>query len=129
MVTVASYTSIRNVELKMEKLLLPVILSFTIANLSVLLYFNEFVFDLGNLLEARHLIPIGSLILGNSLRGNIVGKNLTRISAEMKTDTFTASLGASRYEALMPYTGNAFTPHSGLRSPILQLQGLSSFPG
>lgn len=72
MVTIASYTTIRNVELKMNKLLLPVILSFMTANLSVLLYFNEFVLDLGNLLEARYLIPIGGMILGNSLRGNIV---------------------------------------------------------
>ena len=36
MATVASYTAIRNVELKMDKLFLPVILSFKAANLSVL---------------------------------------------------------------------------------------------
>jgi ABC-type iron transport system FetAB permease component len=67
MATVASYTAIRNVELKMEKLFLPVILSFTAANLSVLLYFNKFVLDLGSLLEARYLIPIGGMLLGNAL--------------------------------------------------------------
>ncbi len=73
MVIVASYTTVRNVELKMKILFLPVILSFTIANLSMLLYFSKFVLDLENLLEARYLIPIGGMILGNSLSGNVVG--------------------------------------------------------
>ena len=67
MLTVASYTTVRNLELKIEKLFLPLLLSFTLANLSVLLYFNALVLDLGNLLEARYLIPIGGMILGNSL--------------------------------------------------------------
>jgi hypothetical protein len=43
-----------------------VILSFTAANLSVLLYFNKFVLDLGSLLEARYLNPIGGVLLGNA---------------------------------------------------------------
>jgi ABC-type iron transport system FetAB permease component len=37
------------------------------------LYFNKFVLDLGSLLEARYLIPIGGMFLGNALSGNVVG--------------------------------------------------------
>jgi len=105
MVIVASYTTVRNVELKMEELFLPVILSFLAANLSMLLYFNAFVLDLGNLLEARYLIPIGGMILGNSLSGNVVG--IGDFYADVKRNEnrylYNLSLGASRYEALMPY--------------------------
>ncbi|MGB9940030.1 ABC transporter permease [Methanosarcina sp.] len=105
MVIVASYTTVRNVELKIEKLFFPVILSFTASNLSMLLYFNEFVLDLGNLLEARYLIPIGGMILGNSLSGNVVG--IGEFYADIKRNEnrylYNLSLGASRYEALLPY--------------------------
>lgn len=131
MVTIASYTSIRNVELKMEKLLLPVILSFTISNLSVLLYFNEFVLDLGNLLEARYLIPIGGMILGNSLRGNIVGMGefYTDIRRNENRYLYCLSLGASRYEALMPYIRKCL--RSALRPTLANIAtaGVVFLPG
>ena len=105
MVTMATYTTIRNVELKMERLFLPVIISFAITNLSVLLYFNEFVLDLENLLEARFLIPIGGMILGNSLRGNVVGMGefYEDIRRNENRYLYNLSLGAKKYEALMPY--------------------------
>lgn len=131
MVTIASYTSIRNVELKMEKLLLPVILSFTIANLSVLLYFNEFVLDLGDLLEARYLIPIGGMILGNALRGNIVGMGefYTDIRRNENRYLYCLSLGASRYEALMPYIRKCL--RSALRPTLANIAtaGVVFLPG
>ncbi|WP_440945597.1 ABC transporter permease [Methanosarcina sp. T3] len=131
MVIIASYTSINNIELKMEKLLLPVILSFTIANLSVLLYFNEFVLDLGNLLEARYLIPVGGMILGNSLRGNIVGMEefYKDIRRNENRYLYCLSLGASRYEALMPYIRKCL--RSALRPTLANIAtaGVVFLPG
>ncbi|MDD3248543.1 MAG: ABC transporter permease [Methanosarcina sp.] len=131
MVTIASYTTIRNVELKMNKLLLPVILSFMAANLSVLLYFNEFVLDLGNLLEARYLIPIGGMILGNSLRGNIVGMGefYEDIRRNENRYLYSLSLGASRYEALIPYIRKCL--RSALRPTLANIAtaGVVFLPG
>jgi putative ABC transport system permease protein len=131
MVTVASYTTIRNVDLKMEKLFLPVILSFTAANLSVLLYFNEFVLDLGNLLEARYLIPIGGMILGNSLSGNVVGigEFYEDIRRNENRYLYNLSLGASRYEALLPYIRKSL--RSALRPTLANIAtaGLVFLPG
>ncbi len=131
MVIIASYTTIRNIELKMEKLLLPVILSFMAANLSVLLYFNEFVLDLGNLLEARYLIPIGGMILGNSLRGNIVGMGefYEDIRRNENRYLYNLSLGASMYEALMPYIRKCL--RSALRPTLANIAtvGVVFLPG
>ncbi|WP_410508979.1 ABC transporter permease [Methanosarcina hadiensis] len=131
MVIIASYTTIGNVELKMEKLFFPVILSFTAANISVLLYFNEFVLDLGNLLEARYLIPIGGMILGNSLRGNIVGMGefYEDIRRNENRYLYTLSLGASRYEALMPYIRKCL--RSALKPTLANIAtaGLVFLPG
>lgn len=131
MVIIASYTTIRNIELKMEKLLLPVILSFMAANLSVLMYFNKFVLDLGNLLEARYLIPIGGMILGNSLRGNIVGMGefYKDIRRNENRYLYNLSLGASMYEALMPYIRKCL--RSALRPTLANIAtvGVVFLPG
>ena len=118
MIIVASYTTIRDVELKVEKLLFPVIISFMAANFSVLLYFNKFVLDLENVFEARYLIPIGGMILGNSLRGGVVGigEFYTDIRRNENRYLYNLSLGASRYEALLPYVRKCL--RSALR-PIL----------
>lgn len=131
MATVASYTAIRNVELKMEKLFLPVILSFTAANLSVLLYFNKFVLDLGSLLEARYLIPIGGMLLGNALSGNVVGigEFYEDIRRNENRYLYSLSLGASRYEALLPYIRKSL--RSALRPTLANIAtaGLVFLPG
>lgn len=131
MVTVASYTTIHNVELKMGKLFLPIILSFTATNLSVLLYFNEFVLDLENLLEARYLIPIGGMILGNSLSGNVVG--IGEFYADIRRNEnrylYNLSLGANRYEALLPYIRKCL--RSALRPTLANIAtaGIVFLPG
>lgn len=131
MIIVASYTSIRDIELKMDKLFLPIILSFTAANLSILLYFNKFVLDLENLLEARYLIPIGGMILGNSLRGNVVG--IGEFYADIRRNEnrylYNLSLGASRYEALLPYIRKCL--RSALRPTLSNIAtvGIVFLPG
>ncbi|MFP4654465.1 MAG: ABC transporter permease [Methanohalobium sp.] len=80
-------------------------LSFTLANLAVLFYFNSFVIDLTNLFEARYLIPIGGMVLGNSLRANIIGINGFRneIKRNEYRYLYSLSLGAQKNEALIPY--------------------------
>lgn len=131
MVFTATYTTIRNVGLKMEKLLLPMLLSFAVANLSVVLYFNEFVLDLEMLLEARYLIPIGGMILGNSLRGNVVGLGefYEDIRRNENRYLYNLSLGAKKYEALLPYIRKCL--RSALRPTLANIAtaGLVFLPG
>lgn len=131
MVGVAASTTVKNVELRMKKLYLPVILSFALANLSVLLYFNEFVLRLENLMEARYLIPIGGMLLGNSLRGNVigVGEFYTDIRRNENRYLYALSLGAGKYEALMPYIRKCL--RSALRPTLANIAaaGLVFLPG
>jgi len=131
MVFTATYTTIKNVGLKMEKLFFPMLLSFAVANLSVVLYFNEFVLDLEKLLEARYLIPIGGMILGNSLRGNVVGLGgfYEDIRRNENRYLYNLSLGAKKYEALLPYIRKCL--HSALRPTLANIAtaGLVFLPG
>jgi putative ABC transport system permease protein len=75
MAVVASYTVLKSVQLKYGSLILPLILSSAATNIGMLLYFNSFVIGLSDLFEARCFIPIAGMVIGNSLRANIVGIN------------------------------------------------------
>ncbi len=105
MIFFASYTAIKSVGLNVKKLFAPIILAIAFSSLAVLLYFNKFVINLENLLDARYLIPIAGMFLGNSLRGNVVGMGdfYSDIKRNENRYLYSLSLGAGMYEAVLPY--------------------------
>jgi len=105
MVIVASHNVLKNAELKIQSLIAPLITSFALTNMGMLLYFNSFIIDLANVFDARYFIPIGGMVLGNSLRANIVGINdfCDQIQRNENRYLSKLSLGAEKHEALMPY--------------------------
>jgi ABC-type uncharacterized transport system, permease component len=105
MIFFASYTAIKSVDLNVKKLFAPIILAIAFSSLAVLLYFNKFVINLENLLDARYLIPIAGMFLGNSLRGNVVGIGdfYSDIKRNENRYLYSLSLGAGMYEAVLPY--------------------------
>ncbi len=105
MVIVASHNVLKNAELKIQSLIAPLIISFALTNMGMLLYFNSFIIDLTNVFDARYFIPIGGMVLGNSLRANIVGINdfCDQIQRNENRYLSKLSLGAEKHEALMPY--------------------------
>jgi putative ABC transport system permease protein len=105
MVIVASHNVLKNAELKIRPLIAPLIISFALTNMGMLLYFNSFIIDLANVFDARYFIPIGGMVLGNSLRANIVGINdfCDQIQRNENRYLSKLSLGAEKHEALMPY--------------------------
>ncbi|HET8685182.1 MAG TPA: ABC transporter permease [Methanosarcina sp.] len=105
MIFFASYTAIKSADLNVKKLLVPIILAIAFSNLAVLLYVNKFVINLENLLDARYLIPIAGMLLGNTLRGNVVGIGdfYSDIKRNENRYLYSLSLGASMYEAVLPY--------------------------
>lgn len=105
MIFFASYTAIKSANLNVKKLFVPIILAIAFSNLAVLLYVNKFVINLENLLDARYLIPIAGMLLGNTLRGNIVGIGdfYNDIRRNENRYLYRLSLGAGIYEAVLPY--------------------------
>ncbi|MCK5841436.1 MAG: ABC transporter permease [Candidatus Sabulitectum sp.] len=105
MIVVAVFASVKSSSVKISRIFLPVFLSFSLATLSVVFYLNTFVIPLDNIFDARYLIVLGGMLLGNSLRGNIVG--ISTFYSKLQTDSnhylYVLSLGASRREALLPY--------------------------
>ncbi|WP_094227822.1 ABC transporter permease [Methanolobus psychrotolerans] len=105
MVFVASHTVLKNAELKTKYLFPMLIISMVVTNYSMLLYFNRFIVNLNDLFDARYLIPIAGMVLGNSLRANVVGMEnfCTEIRRNENRYLFNLSMGAEKTEALLPY--------------------------
>lgn len=131
MIIVATHANIKDLDLNMKKLMFPILLSFIGGNFFILLYFNNFVVDLQNLFDARFLIPIFGMFLGNSLRGNIVGIGdfYDMIRRNENRYLYSLSLGATKYEAILPYARKSL--NLALKPSIASMStvGLVSLPG
>jgi putative ABC transport system permease protein len=105
MILVAVFSAIRGSSMKPGKILVPVFASFALATFAVIFYVNIFVIRLDNIFDARYLIVLGGMLLGNSLRGNIVGIDTfyKSIRKDMKKYLYVLSLGAAQNEAARPY--------------------------
>lgn len=105
MIVAAVISAIQSSSIKHGKVFVPVFLSFSSATVLIVLYLNVFVVRLDNIFDARYLIVLGGMLLGNSLRGNIVGMDsfYKSIRKDRKRFLYVLSLGATLHEALLPY--------------------------
>jgi putative ABC transport system permease protein len=105
MILVAVFSAIHGSSMKPAKILMPIFVSFALATLAVIFYINIFVIRLDNIFDARYLIVLGGMLLGNSLRGNIVG--IDTFYKSLRKDTkkylYVLSLGSTHHEAMRPY--------------------------
>lgn len=87
--------------------------------------------NISDIFNAKYLIPISGMLLGNSLKGNIIATNtfFDYFKNREKEYFFTLSLGASRQEALKPIVRESIK--RGLRPTLASIAtiGLVSLPG
>ena len=131
MITVAVYSAIKGSTIKISRIFVATFVSFSIATFIVVFYLNSFVIPLTNVFDARYLIILGGMLLGNSLRGNIVG--ITTFYKNLKKDTknysYVLSLGASHYEALLPYLRDSVQLALKPTLASMATMGIVAFPG
>ena len=131
MIAVAAYESVRKQELNIRKLYLPTVAAFVITTTFFLVYFEALILQDGGLSDARFLLPIGGMLLGNSLGGTIIGVSLFYNDLRRNENRYISwlSFGAQRTEALLPYFRTA------LRSALMPslgnvaVMGIVFFPG
>ena len=73
MITVADVSIVRHAGLSFRWLALPLFVALLVGTAIPLFYFVGVILFGSNLLEARFVIPIGGMILGNCLRADIIG--------------------------------------------------------
>ncbi len=131
MVFAASLTSIQNTIVKWRKLLPPIFVSALLSFSVYLLFFNLAVVGIDLLFDARYLIPLGGMLLGNSLKSNIVALNAFAKSAKENEATYFQYIGfgGSPSEAVQPFLREslraAFQPTIANTATI----GLVTIPG
>jgi putative ABC transport system permease protein len=105
MIAVASFTMIKSTELDMRKFILPTFFSLLFGVLIVLFYINGIVINIENIFDAKYLIVFGGMLIGNSLRSNIIGVNdfYQGIKRNENRYLYTLSAGATKSEALIPF--------------------------
>ncbi len=131
MISIACQSIIRSCNLKFKLFFVPVFFALLIPFVIILFFFNAVVVRIDNLFEAKYLIPIGGMLLGNSLRSIIIGLTnfYSGIQKDEKVYLYSISLLNNRILALKPYFMQSF---SAAIAPIIASMatiGLVSLPG
>lgn len=131
MILVAVFSAIKSSSLKAGKVVFPVLVSFSTATFLMLLYLNIFVIKPDKIFDARYLIVLGGMLLGNSLRGNIVGIEsfYKSIRNDNRRFLYTLSLGATHYEAVLPYLRESLELALKPTIAAMATMGIVALPG
>jgi putative ABC transport system permease protein len=131
MISAAVFSVVKNSGLKIRHFALPVLLSFVIANFFIVLYFNFFIVNIDFILDAKYMIAIGGMVLGNSLRSNVIG--LGDFYKSLRKDEqlyfYKLSLGATRQEALLHFAKKSFVAAINPTIATMATMGIVSLPG
>lgn len=131
MLMAAVISVLNNTGLKLKYFIKPIFGALFISNLLVVLYFNYFIARLDFVFDARYLIAIGGMILGNTLRSNIVGLGdfYKAIQRDEQLYYYKLSLGATTTEALLPFAKRSFKAAINPTIATMATMGIVSLPG
>lgn len=131
MIFIAAWSVIKSCKLPVKKLVWVLFISIALPHFIVLIYFNAFVARIDYIFNAKYLITVGGMLLGNSLRANIIALNTfyNTLKENKKEYTYTLALGASRYQALKPYLRSAVLRAVNPTIASMATIGLVSLPG
>ena len=131
MICIACQSIIKSSRLKIRHLFFPVFFSLLIPFTIILFFFNYAVVRLDNLFEAKYLIPIGGMLLGNCLRSIIIGLNNFYAGIRKDENVYLCSLClfGNRIAALKPYFKESFVAAITPTIASMATIGLVSLPG
>ena len=131
MMLVATVSITNSSGLKLKRLYPSLFVSMALPNLFMVFFFNKLVIDLGNIFEARYVITIGGMLLGNTLSGDIVGLTTfyKGISENKNRVNYDLALGATRFQATKPYLIEAIKVSITPTVASMATIGLVALPG
>jgi len=131
MIFTATFSIGRSVEVKIRKIF-P-LLTVTVGGplIIILIFFGHFLIGLDNPLEAKYLIPISGMLLGNTLNGNIITLNtfFKTFRSNEEEYLYSLGLGATKHEALRPYIKEGISSSIAPTIAYLATMGIVSLPG
>lgn len=131
MVLFAALSVVGSSGLRYRDYLLPTLSAFLLSALTIVTYFNGLVVRVDSLLDARYLIAVSGMALGNSLQGTIIGLRdfYGNVRRNENRYFFSLAAGATRHEALAPYIRSGIT--AALRPSLANMatMGVVLLPG
>ncbi|MFW5656319.1 MAG: ABC transporter permease [Bacteroidota bacterium] len=131
MLVVATFSVTKRSELKQRMFFLPVFLAVFLSVLLIDAFFLGVVIKLPNVYDARYLIPITGMIIGNTLKSNIMALNsfYSEVSKNQEYYQFSLANGATRREATGPYISKALRQAFNPTIATMSVVGIISLPG
>lgn len=131
MIVAADISLIHASLLRLKRFIIPILIALLIGTGIPVLYLLGVIIKLPNLLDARYFIPIAGMIIGNSLRADIIGLSTYYKSLHHQENRylFTLSQGASLSEATRPFLQNAYSAALSPTIATMATVGLVSLPG
>ncbi|MBN2435750.1 MAG: ABC transporter permease [Spirochaetes bacterium] len=131
MIAVAAFSVIRSSSLSLAKTVFPVFWSIVIPQIVVLALFNWTTVGITELFNAKYLVPIGGMILGNCLSGNIITLSsfYKSINKDEKRFLQMISYGADKSEAIAPYLRASMLASINPALSRMATMGIVSLPG
>ncbi len=130
MLLVANLSVLHQSGMKKGRLLLVTFPAYAISVIFVLASFM-IVFPLSTIIHARYLIPLGGMVLGNLLRGNIIGFDRFYTGLQRREYEYIhyVTLGATRWEAVRPFMREAYRAAMAPQIAGMATIGLVALPG
>ncbi len=131
MMSIAALTTYRNFRVKDKKLLLMMLVSIMIPNASLVFIFNKYVVALNNVFDARFIITISGMLLGNVLSGAIITLNnfYDSVKENKEVINYELSLGATRIQSVKRFILNALSASITPTIASIATIGLVALPG
>ncbi len=131
MIFAADISLLSSSKLSLRRFVFPIFFSLLVGTLVPLIYMVGIIIRLPNLLEAQYFIPIAGMIMGNSLRADIVGLSQFYNSLQSDEKCYLLSLaqGATLRESIRPYIQRAFSSSLAPTLATMATIGIVSLPG
>ena len=131
MIIVTAYTVSARSGLSKKLFFTPVFLALLLSIILVDTFMIVAVLQLPNPFDARYIIPLTGMLIGNSLSNTIVGMNsfYYKLQEQQTTYRFSLAAGASRREALSLFKRTAIQKAMNPTIATMSVMGLVSLPG
>jgi UDP-glucose/iron transport system permease protein len=131
MMSITCHSVLKSSNLKFKALFFPVFSALFVPFTIILFFFNAVVVQIDNLFDAKYLIPIGGMLLGNCLRSIIIGLSqfYSGIKKEEKVYINSISLFGSRFIALKPFFKESFIAAITPTIASMATIGIVALPG
>lgn len=131
MIIISAFTITKRAKLNWKLFILPLSLAIFASILIVEPVFLGIVINLKNFFDAKYMIPLVGMMLGNTLSNNVIALStyFSQLKREQIMYRFALANGATRNEALLPFIKETLNKSINPVLATMTVTGLISLPG